>query len=85
MITKVLFRNAIAFLTHIVKKPHGQLNSCYFHGFWLSVSSNGNGDCVLFFKSDAEQEFKVGKRGLLVALPIVILMAIAFIYAAVHR
>lgn len=45
----------------------------------------GTAVVVLFFKSDPEQEVQVGKWGLIVALPIVIPMAIAFIYAAVRR
>ena len=45
----------------------------------------GTAIVILFFKSDGEQEFKVGKWGLIVALPIVIPMAIAFVYAAISR
>ncbi len=45
----------------------------------------GTAIVILFFKSDGEQEFKVGKWGLIVALPIVIPMAIAFVYAAIRR
>ncbi len=45
----------------------------------------GTAVVVLFFKSDGQQEVQVGKWGLVVALPIVIPMAIAFIYAAVRR
>lgn len=45
----------------------------------------GTAIVILFFKSDGQQEFQVGKWGLIVGLPIVIPMAIAFIYAAARR
>lgn len=45
----------------------------------------GIGVVVLFFRSDKEQEMPSGKWGLIVALPIIIPMAIAFVYAAVNR
>lgn len=45
----------------------------------------GAGIVILFFQSGNKQEMPSGKWGLLVALPIVIPMAIAFIYAAVNR
>ncbi len=45
----------------------------------------GTAIVFFFFQSDGQQEVKFGKWGLIVALPIVIPMAIAFIYAAVRR
>ncbi|MBW4665094.1 MAG: hypothetical protein KME01_12985 [Chroococcus sp. CMT-3BRIN-NPC107] len=45
----------------------------------------GTAIVFFFFKSDGQQKVQVGKWGLIVALPIVIPMAIAFIYAAVRR
>lgn len=45
----------------------------------------GAGIVILFFQSGNQQEMPSGKWALLVALPIVIPMAIAFIYAAVNR
>lgn len=45
----------------------------------------GTAIVLLFFKSDGQQEVQVGKWGLIVALPIVIPMAITFVYAAVRR
>ncbi len=45
----------------------------------------GTGIVILLFQSGEKQEMPSGKWALLVALPIVIPMAIAFVYAAVNR